>query len=337
MSRVRLASAALVLMLATVGCGMPTLQDVPLPGLVDGPTYTVTAVFKNVLGLPQQAPVKMNGTTIGEVGDIETSNYTALVHLKLTQRVPVPGNVRAEVALSSPMGSAYVQLTVPPGAASAQTLVAGSQIGLSATSQAPTVSDLLTAASTVLTGGNFADVKVIITELNTVMRGNSGPIRTVIERTSGMLTRLNQHTAQFDQALTALNGLSKDLVSDRDLLGKSLATLAPAINTLASERQQIFALMDQLRGMSTTAAASMSRSRADLLSIVRDLGPVLETLSHNEANFRAILKGIGDFGSATDTATRGAFLNFNLTMLADAQTLSLIGAPASIATKAAKP
>lgn len=327
------AVAACLLLLS--GCRPLTLQDVPLPSLVNGPTYTVTAVFKNVLGLPQQAPVKMNGTTVGEVGSIDTVDYTARVQLRLLQSAKVPANVHAEVALSSPMGSAYVQLTAPSEAANSPILGQGDTVGLAATSQAPSVSDLLSAASTLLTGGDFADLKVIINELNAVLKGNSGNIRTVIARSSQMLTRLNQHTAQFDQALNSLHQLSSGLVHDQALLGQSLAAFAPAINTLSSERTQIFALMDRLRELSTTSAATLARTRPDMLSILSDLGPVLETLTRNQANFHATLKGIERFAGATDSALWGDYLNFNLTTIFDQTALTTLVSPTP--SKAAKP
>ena len=47
--------------LTLTGCSQATLRDVPMPSLVSGKTYEVTAEFRNVLGLPEQAPVKMDG------------------------------------------------------------------------------------------------------------------------------------------------------------------------------------------------------------------------------------------------------------------------------------
>lgn len=319
--RAAVMTALLALLVLLSGCTMATLQDVPLPSTVHGSTYRLNAVFKNVLGLPEQAPVKMSGTTIGEVDSIESVDYTARVVLKISKEFTVPADVHAEIALSSPMGSAFVQLTAPSGTA-ASALAPGATVPISATSQAPTVSDLLSAASTLLTGGDFADIKVIMNELNTVMHGNAGDIQTLIARSNGMLTRLNQHTAQFDQALTSLQALSTDLAHDRALLGRSIAGLAPAIKTLSAERHQIFALMDQLRRLSTTATGTLTQTRSNMLSVLADLGPILEALTRNQAHFRDTLAGIEHFAAATKSTSWGNYLNFNLTTLIDQTTLT---------------
>jgi hypothetical protein len=58
-----------------------------------------------------------------------------------------------------------------------------------------------------------------------------------------------------------------------------------------------------------------------MLSILADLEPVLDTLTRNEANFRMIMKGIHDFGTATTSGIFGLFLNFDLTTLFDPNAL----------------
>lgn len=314
-------SAALAGSLA--GCG--TLQDVPMPPLVGGDKYEVTAVFGNVLGLPPQAPVKMDGATIGEVSEIATVDYTARVLLQVSTEYPLPADVHAEIRFGSPMGEAFIELSDPSGGADAR-LGEGGVIPQSATSQAPSIGDLLSATSTLVTGGSFADMKTVITELNTALTGNSGNIRHLVAQLDGMVTRLNQHTAQFDVALTSLDRLSRGLAADRALIGESLQKLEPAVRTLSAERKQILTLLAELRRLSRTATGTLTQTRADMLSVLADLGPVLENLQANQAEFHQILAGIHDFGVATDSAMWGAFLNFDLTTIFDADALSTLGA-----------
>ena len=50
----------LVVALALGGCSM-SLESVPLPSQVKGPSYELKAQFRNALNLPQGAPVKLRG------------------------------------------------------------------------------------------------------------------------------------------------------------------------------------------------------------------------------------------------------------------------------------
>lgn len=315
---IRRASLALLPVLLLTGCG--TLRDVPLPGLISGPTYELTGVFGNVLGLPDQAAVKMGGATIGEVDGIETVDYTARVRMRISEEFAVPADVRAEIRLASPMGDSYIELTDPSGGGTA-VLEPGGVIEKAATSQAPSIADLLAATSTLLTGGSFADMKVILDELDVALRGNGGSIRELLGKFDGMTTRLNEHTAEFDLALTSLDRLSTRLVADRRLIARSMKELEPAVRTLSDQREQILDLMAGLRRLSRVGTATISQSRDDMLAVLADLAPILDTLTANQQNFERIMTGIGDFSSATDSATFGAYLNFDLTTLFDEDVL----------------
>lgn len=319
MRRPIVAVAALALVLGGGGCA--TLRDLPLPGLVSGETYPVTAVFESALGLPEQAPVKLDGAVVGEVTTIETVDYTARVGLVLAHDVAMPADIRAEVRFGSPMGEAFVELLPPEGGGRGR-LAEGGTIPLEATSEAPSVGDLLTAVSALVTGGSFADMRIVITELNVALRGNQGNIRRLLGRLDGMVTRLDDHTREFDVALASMDRLGADLARDGALLGRALRELEPAVRTLSGQREELLRLMGELRRLSRTATATLRASRTDMLSVIRDLGPVLDTLTRNEARFRPILDGIGSFGARTDGATYGLFLNFDLTTVVDGAALA---------------
>jgi phospholipid/cholesterol/gamma-HCH transport system substrate-binding protein len=302
------------------GCANATLRDVPMPKVVGGSTYEVTAEFDNVLGLPEQAAVKWDGATIGEVGTIRTADYIARVGLQISDKFQLPADVRAEIRFGSPMGEAFVELTDPPGGGGSIP-AEGGVIRLKDTSSAPSIGNLLTATSTLVTGGSYADMKIIITELNNALRGNGPGIRRLINELDGMVTRLNEHTAQFDEALDSMQRFSAGLADDRKLVGESLDTFEPAISTLSDQRHEILDLMEQLRNVSGTATHTIDTTRDSMLSILADLEPVLDTLTRNEANFRMIMKGIHDFGTATTSGIFGLFLNFDLTTLFDPNAL----------------
>lgn len=331
-----LGSMSVAVALVVSGCANATLRDVPMPKVVGGSTYEVTAVFDNVLGLPEQAAVKWDGATIGEVGTITTADYAARVGLQISDKFQLPADVQAEIRFGSPMGEAFVELTDPRGGGTAK-LPAGGVIELKKTSSAPSIGNLLSATSTLVTGGSYADMKVIITELNAALRGNGPGVRRLIDELDGMITRLNEHTAQFDDALDSMQRFSGELADDRALVGESLDAFEPAIATLSDQRDEILDLLKQLRRVSGTATTTIDQTRESMLSVLADLEPVLDTLTENEATFRQIMKGIHDFAKATSSAIFGLFLNFDLTTLFDPNALlsSLPGMSAALPTTAA--
>lgn len=77
-----------------------------------GETYTVTAAFENIGGLKGRAPVKSAGVVVGRVDSInfDSTNYEALVTLKLDKRYPFPKDTFASIYTAGLLGEQYVGL-----------------------------------------------------------------------------------------------------------------------------------------------------------------------------------------------------------------------------------
>ena len=314
-----LAIAAIVML---TGCGV-SLEDVPLPRIVSGPTYRVTAVFTDALGLPDQAAVKLDGAVVGEVETVRPQGYTARVTMVIQRSVVLPSNVHAEIQFSSPMGEAFVALT-PPSDASSRPLGEGAVIGVGATDAAPSATDLLATLSTVVSGGTFADLSTIVQQLKIALAGNTGNVRSLIENLDGSLHALNAHTSTFEAALTSLHRLSVSLAHDRDLLSSAIAGFEPTIRVLRAQTGQALQLMTQLRRLSASGQQTIAAGRAHMIAVARDLGPILDTLTRNAAIFPKIFDGIGAFGRASASTGYGLYANFDLTTIFSSN--ALIGA-----------
>ena len=307
------AVAAMTASALLAGCGL-SLEDVPLPSVVKGPTYQVTAVFENALGLPDQADVKLDGARVGEVTKVEADGYTARVSMKIKTSVPLPADTRAEIQFTSPMGEAFVAM-VPPVKADGAPLADGAVIGLKATNAAPSATDLLATLSTVVSGGTFADLSIIVKQLTVALEGNTGNVRSIIADLNGTLQGLNAHTATFDRSLDHLKTLTTDLAADRQLLSQAIASFDPAVRTLRSQTDQALALMSELRKLSASGQQTIKAGRAHMLSVARTLSPILDTLTRNADTFPKIFDGIGTFGRASDGVGYGLFANFDLTTI----------------------
>ena len=69
-----------------------------MPAQVSGPTYELTAEFRNALNLPQGAPVKLHGNRVGTVQEINAHDYVARVTLRLRKDTPIPHGTRPRCA-----------------------------------------------------------------------------------------------------------------------------------------------------------------------------------------------------------------------------------------------
>jgi len=77
-----------------------------------GETYAVTANFENIGGLKPRAPVKSAGVVVGRVDGIQfdSTNYEAVVTLKLDKRYPFPKDTFASIFTAGLLGEQYIGL-----------------------------------------------------------------------------------------------------------------------------------------------------------------------------------------------------------------------------------
>ena len=315
---------ALVMLLS--GCDL-TLRSLPYPGPTRGDTFEVTGEFANALNLPPSARVKWQGLAIGEVTRVRALDYRAVVSMKLSAKAQIPADVRAQIRLSSPMGESFIELLPPATDAAAASTVEpklleqGDQIPLASTTAAPDVNNLLTTAATVITGGLFADLNVIITQLNTGLDGNQKVVRSLLQQLDQSLTRLNAHTADFDRALNSLDATVAEPEQITSAID-DLPTLQHAIDVLATQQPQITALAKQVRRLGANATELLQRNRQQMLTLFRNLAPVLDVLTRNADVFGPLLDNLSAFGKGSLTSKKGWYNNFDLTGIIDLDALT---------------
>jgi phospholipid/cholesterol/gamma-HCH transport system substrate-binding protein len=325
-SRLRRALAAPLVLVAVLaaGCGL-TLEDVPLPKLVSGPTYAVTVEFADALNLPVAAPVKLDGATVGQVTSVEAGDYVAEVGLALSTSVRLTDRARAEIRLTSPMGTAFVQLFPAAGDAGA-VLADGGTLPVASTGSAPDVTDLLSALSTVVTGGSFGDISTIIKELDTALTGNTGDVRRLLGRLDAAVTDLDADFPRVDRLTAALDRLTSRLAGDLPQITRSLTLLSRLVTALDAQRVDLVTAMESLQRFDAVATPLTTTVRADLVAQLRDMRPVVRTLLDGRKDIDGVMAGLIAFADGSDRAAPGDFANFDLTFLLDPKALGATGA-----------
>lgn len=321
----RAALAALVVTVGglATGCGLG-LEDLPMPDLVSGPTYEITIEFEDAVNLPVDAPVKLDGATVGQVRAVEAGEYVAEVDLALSTTVELRDTTRAEIRLTSPMGTAFVQLFPGTGG---EPLRAGATLPVGATGSAPDVTDLLSALSTVVTGGTFADISTVITQLNVALTGNAKDVRRLLGRLDTAVSELNADLPRVDRLTVALDRLTRRLAGDLPEVTRSLTDLTDLVGSLDEQREDLVTAMESLNRFDVVATPLTAAVRDDLVGQLEDMRPVLRSLLRGRKDIEGVMSGLIAFAGGSDRAAPGDFANFDLTFLLDPASLAKAGTP----------
>lgn len=302
--------------LGVAGCTF-SLQGGPAPGGgLSGPTYNVTAVFGDVLNLPQRAQVKLDGVTVGQVTAVSARGFRAYVKMDIQRSIQLPPGTTAEVRFTTPLGENYVALQRPvkpgPGAA----LRDGGVLPESSTTSAATIEDTFAALSLVLNGGGLEQLRTIVGELNKALDGRGPVVKDLINQVSSLVSALNSRTDEIDRALAALASLTTELDQQGGVVATGLEKLAPAIQVLAGENADLRDLLTHLARLSDASTQVIARSRDALLADLNELAPIVDALVSIRGQLGPTLDDLQKFEALAGKATAGDYLHLYVTAIA---------------------
>lgn len=275
------ATAALAGLVVLTGCSsFDGAYDLPLPGHeVDGDeAFEVTAYFRDVLNVVPRSPVMVDDVVVGEVSEVERSGWNAKVKLLVRKDVELPDNAIADIRQVSLLGEKYVALEAPSQQAATGRLSEGDTIELSATGRNPEVEEVLGALSFLLTGGGVAQLGTITREANLVMSGREDRLKALLGSLDGVVGTLDQQKVQIINALQSLNNLSATLNEEKDTIGDALDATGPAIRTLAAQHDELVEMLGSLERLGRVGTRVINASKEDVLTILKDLSPILRKL-----------------------------------------------------------
>jgi phospholipid/cholesterol/gamma-HCH transport system substrate-binding protein len=191
----------------------------------------------------------------------------------------------------------------------------GDTISRDATGSAPDTTDLLTGLSTAVTGGSYADLKVIVEELVKAFDGRGKDVRTLVRRLDRFVTTVNDRRDEIDVALDGLDRLSAHLADDTDSLAASTVSIAPAVRQLAAQQDDAMRLVTALTNLGDAGTDVIERTRGTIGRQVRDLDALLKQIVATQESIGPILTGVQGFADGLDRATPGDYAMFDLTIL----------------------
>ncbi|WP_435769191.1 MCE family protein [Nocardioides sp. SYSU DS0651] len=311
------ALVAVVVGLALVtlaGC-TTTMGDVPVPGTgVPGDTVQVRARFDEALNLTRGAPVKVNGVSLGKVESIAVDGFVAEVTMTLQDDARLRQGARARLRYTTPLGELFVDVTNPVSGA---LLPDGAVLDRADTDTAPSVEDALAQASLLVNGGGLDQLQTVTEELNRALSGKEGDYRTLLDRATVFLTRANETTRTIDQVLDSLSSLSRTLSSRERTINRAVREIRPAARVLRRQTPDFTRLLAEVERFTAVANGTVEATRSQLLTLLREVEPVLAELARNNGTFDRSLRAVIRAAASADEVVATDYLNISLQLHLD--------------------
>lgn len=286
----------------------------------------MTVELDNVVGLPQNSPVKVGDVTVGSVSGVAVmqradSTVYAAVRLSLDRQVELPANVSAAVGQTSLLGSQHVELIRPPDRPAPVKLADGAHIRLGRTGRYPTTEEVLAALGVIIHNGNLGSLQDITDAAYAAVVGRGATFTGLVAKLAELTTFLDTQTSTIIAAAEGVDRTAAALARGTDGLRQTLETLPAALDVLNRNRANIVAAFGALRRLASTAERVVSQTKVDLAADLRDTYPLIKALNDNADDFIHDLEILPTFPFAQKylrNAVRGDYLNvfstFDLTL-----------------------
>ncbi|WP_090422551.1 virulence factor Mce family protein [Mycobacterium europaeum] len=299
---------------ALSGCGFRGANSFPLPGTKGGGpgSYTIQAQMTDVQNLERNSRVRVNDVTVGNVTDIELQGWHALVTMKVNGDVDLPANATATIGQTSLLGSVHVELAPPTGVPSEGKLKNGSLIPLSSAAAYPSTERTLAALSLLLNGGGLGQIQDITKALSTAFTGREDDLRSLLGQLDKFVGYLNDQKEDIIAATDSLNNLVGQFADQKPVIDKALKTIPDALAVLKDERETIADALGEVSKFGALAADSVNKTKENLVTELKDLGPVLQSLADAGPALTRSLDFFGTFPFPTSTLSkwiRGDYAN----------------------------
>jgi phospholipid/cholesterol/gamma-HCH transport system substrate-binding protein len=330
------ASLMLIVALTISGCAdWRGLNSLPLPGTQGrGPgAFVIQAQMPDVNNLQQNSRVRVADVTVGNVTKIQRQDWHALVTMRLNGDVDLPANAIAKLGQTSLLGSQHIELAPPTDAPPQGKLRDGSVIPLAHSDLYPTTEQTLAALSTVLNGGGIGQLQDITEAFSTAFRGREKDVRSLIVQLDRFTAYLNDQTGDIIAAAESLNRLVGQLAEQQPVIDRALKTIPDALAVLNEQRDNLVDAADQLGKFGALVTDTVNQSKDNVVKILKETGPVLESLANAGPSMTRALSGILTFPFPNETIEkwqRGDYAN--LTAIIDL-TLSRIDASVFTGTR----
>jgi phospholipid/cholesterol/gamma-HCH transport system substrate-binding protein len=270
-------------------------------------TYTIKAEVSDALNLPDGAPVRVGGVSVGKVKGVQAKDYRAVVSLAIDKDITLREGSTVRLRYTTALGEMFVQVDPSPKGAE---LKDGATLPRADAETAPSVEDALASASLLINGGGLSQIQTIVEEVNTTLEGRIGVAHDLLRKTDTFLRTALASTREIDRILNALAATSTTLNRREATINAALKDLRPAAKTLTDNTDDLVRLLKATDGMGRTANRIVRASRADLTLVVRELGPVLDEVLASKDQVLVTLDRLAGAGKTLNAVVPNTYAMF---------------------------
>ena len=316
------AGAIAVLLAATAGCSAVSggAYEMPLPG---GPELganpmTITAHFKDALDLVPQSSVKVGHVDVGQVTEIRLAEdgHSAIVEMQVNESTDLPAATTARIQQTSLLGEKFIGLLPVSPDPGGPRLDDGASIGLSTTTAAAGIEEVLGALSLLLNGGGLGQAERISRELQQLNGGRTQEIKAFMRTVEQFVGGFDARRDDLVEAIDGIDVLTSTLAARTDTIDKALVELTPAISQLAEQRADLVKMLDALKKLSDVSVTTIDRSADAMVQDLESLEPILDQLARSGRNLPRSLEILltFPFPDSVLSAIEGDYFNTFLTL-----------------------
>jgi phospholipid/cholesterol/gamma-HCH transport system substrate-binding protein len=320
----RVVAATLLVALAAVAlpaCSLPFVGG-------GGGTYRLSAYFDRAVSVFKSSDVRILGLQAGTVRKITVVGNRVRVDMAISNDIPVPADVSAQIVPQSLIGERYIQLApaYKDGMAKAK---AGHVITEAHTITPVEPDEALAAVKKFLDSLDPHGLGQLVSNLDEDLKGNGAALNDTLGSLSKVVSTFAAKDDQLGHIIDSFDRLTATLATRDQQLGQVLDAFAQVSQVLADERQSISGLVGGLAQVSRDGLELVGQHSADLRADITTLTKAAATIDANLGSVSKLLDAgaliPAGLANAYDPQLRAVNLRNNFSPLVNDALQALLG------------
>lgn len=275
--------------------------------LVSSPdAITSTAYFNDAGNLNVGAPVEMAGISVGGVQSISLSGNRAKVVMAIDKSARVPSDVTAKAEQSTVLGEEVIDLVAPPRAStSAQLLANNSEIH--STTLVPGIEQFVSGGTAVLGSIGTTQLASLINAGGQGFGGQAAELRSLISNLNTVMAGYSSRDSQIKTLIESMGELSASLAPHANANAKALSNLSKTIGVLNSQSNNFIHLLKGLDKLSLEGHSLLTQQLSEIDFQLTGLAGISGTINSQQSAVAELLKEIPLHDAVLHDVTVGDF------------------------------
>ncbi len=267
------------------------------------PSVSAAAVFTDVGGLVNGAPVEEGDLPVGRVTSIALDGTSARVGFIVNRSAEVPADLTVELKRTTILGQQYLEL-VDDGHGPAQPLLADGTV-LTRTEVVPGLTQLLSSGASVFGAVNSSQLAQLVATGAQGLGGQGGRLRSLPDNLGTVLQGYAGRTGEIRSLIGNMDQLTASLAPDTGQAGAAVSTLATTTSVLASQSAAFEQLLASLENLSVQGRALLETYVSQIDANLAGLAGTASALRTSEQNLVGLIDALPGNNAAIASLVRG--------------------------------